>query len=90
MEAMATNLRTNAADSSRHRSASAPAQLELVIDSGRYWKSDDFSIGEKSTVSRKTCNADNEYYQRSEEELYRRSAGAVARDPKREKEKEER
>ncbi|KAH1252610.1 hypothetical protein GmHk_04G009537 [Glycine max] len=50
MEAMAKNLRSNAADSSRHSSNSAPPQLELVIDSRRFWKKDEeFS---KSSVSR--------------------------------------
>ncbi|WVZ19700.1 hypothetical protein V8G54_007022 [Vigna mungo] len=47
---MATNLRTNAAGSSRHWSNSAPAQVELVIDSRRLWKKDGFSILEKAAA----------------------------------------
>ncbi|KAH1244581.1 hypothetical protein GmHk_06G015168 [Glycine max] len=51
MEAMATNLRTNAADSSRHSSNSAPPQLEFVIDSRRFWKKDDEASNWKKAPS---------------------------------------
>lgn len=44
MEAMATNLRTNAADSLRQRSKSVPPQVEFVMDSDRFWKNDGFSF----------------------------------------------
>ncbi|KAG5106519.1 hypothetical protein JHK82_043489 [Glycine max] len=40
MEMMVTNLRTNAAYSSRHSSIFVPPQLEFMIDSRRLWKND--------------------------------------------------
>lgn len=51
MSKMATNLRKNAAKSSRHSSNSAPPQLEFVIDSRRFWKKDDEASNWKKAPS---------------------------------------